>query len=146
MEKRPRLHRGWRFGRHPEQACRRDVDFAHSSAAMSAGRNLITLFTVNTLLHFLAKHRCVPHPEQQNSVRTGVRASPKSMFAQQLFKSTSFPLFFSSALSQPLERFNSTVATPVRRHSLPPVRQLKIFPTVALPTSHEQKCANLLRA
>ncbi|REI36598.1 hypothetical protein BRN55_14895 [Xanthomonas oryzae pv. oryzae] len=118
---------------------------------MSAGRNLITLFfTVNTLLHFfLAKHRCVPHPEQQNSVRTGVRASPKSMFAQQLFqKSTSFPLFFfSSALSQPLERFNSTVATPVRRHSLPPVRQLKIFfPTVALPTSHEQKCANLLRA
>ncbi|AZR22221.1 hypothetical protein DEG02_012600 [Xanthomonas vasicola] len=35
----------------------------------------------------------------------------------------------------------------MRRHCLPPVRQLKIFfPTAALPRSHEQKCANLLRA
>jgi hypothetical protein len=91
----------------------------------------------------------VPHPRQRNTVRAGVRTRPRSLFAQQCFqKSTSFPLFFfSSALWQSLGRFNGTVAKPVRRHCLPPVRQLKIFfPPVALPTSHEQKCANLLRA
>ncbi|PPV06657.1 hypothetical protein XavaCFBP5823_19845 [Xanthomonas axonopodis pv. vasculorum] len=38
-------------------------------------------------------------------------------------------------------------AKPVQRHCLPPVRQLKIFyPTAALPTSHERKCANLSSA
>ncbi|QBN43713.1 hypothetical protein EBA05_15700 [Xanthomonas oryzae pv. oryzae] len=107
-------------------------------------------FTVNTLLHFFFSQASL----RAESRAAKQRAHRRTRLTEKHVRTTAFSkkhffsaVFFSSALSQPLERFNSTVATPVRRHSLPPVRQLKIFfPTVALPTSHEQKCANLLRA
>lgn len=67
--------------------------------------------------------------------------SPNSVFEKALL----FRCFFlSRALARLPEHFVRTAAKPMRRHGLPPVRQLKIFyPTAALPTSHEQKCANL---
>ncbi|MEF9421573.1 hypothetical protein MOW44_00470 [Xanthomonas citri pv. viticola] len=99
---------------------------------------------------FFSTHlRCAPCPRQRIAPRAGVPVQPRSALAQQRFrKSTSFPLFFlSRALARLPEHFVRTAAKPMRRHGLPPVRQLKIFyPTAALPTSHEQKCANLLSA
>ncbi|SON93894.1 conserved hypothetical protein [Xanthomonas citri pv. fuscans] len=91
----------------------------------------------------------MPCPRQRIAPRAGVPVQPRSALAQQRFqKSTSFPLFFLiRALARLPEHFDRTAAKPMRRHGLPPVRQLKIFyPTAALPTSHEQKCANLLSA
>lgn len=63
-----------------------------------------------------------------NRPRAGVPVQPRSALAQQRFrKSTSFPLFLSRALARLPEHFVRTAAKPMRRHGLPPVRQLKIF-------------------